>query len=216
MNWEVEGMTLHVDGREFEFPYGIDYHAHVGDVVVVLLGSINAGANSDATFALESEARNVLGFAGGGHEWTIEAPPDDGDDVEYEGYDRLFHVFDRLLCLNVNGTLYDVDPDTGSLLESWPSNKFPLPGDTVDLGGEVQQVHQDGDRVYVRCRSGETDLLAFDSTGTKLWESTGRRGLLYFEDGTLYERVSNHPRRRTWYRLDASTGDRVEEVDKPR
>lgn len=215
MNWSLDGRSLRVDGNEFTFPYGVKHQARVGDIVVVLLGSINAGSNPDATVALESETRNVLAFGSAGHEWTIEATPDDPA-ADYDGYKRLFDPFGRLLCLNVNGRLYEVDPDTGALTDDWPGNRLPLPGGTVDLGGELQQVHQDGDRIYVRCRTGETDLYAFDESGTTLWESSGRRGLLYFEDGELYERVTNRPRRRTWYRLDRATGDRVEEVDKPR
>lgn len=214
MNWAVDGRTLRVDGSEFTFPYGVKHHARVGDVVAVLLGSINAAANPDATVTLDDVARNVLGFGAAGHEWTIEAAPDDPD-ADYEGYKRLFDPFDRLLCLNVNGRLYEVDPDTGALTDDWPGNRLPLPGGTVDLGGELQQVHQHGDRVYVRCRTGDTDLYAFDRDGRVLWASSDRRGLLYFEDGVLYERVEQGPRRRTWYRLDPSTGDRVEEVDKP-
>lgn len=214
MNWSVDGRRLRVEDEEFVLPYGVKHHAQFDDVVVVLLRSINTGANSDATVTLESAARNVLAFGQEGHEWTIEAAPDD-EDADYEGYKRLFDPHGALLCLNVNGRLYEVDPNTGSHLGSWSSDQFPLPGGTVDLGGEVQQVHRDGDRIYVRCRTGETDLLAFDESGVKLWESTGRRGLLYFEDGSLYERVEQGPRHRTWYRLDTATGNRLEEVDKP-
>lgn len=130
-------------------------------------------------------------------------------------YKRLHIVDDDPLVAHDNGRLYEIDAKEGTLVDSWPLTQLPIGDTVVDLDGEVQVVLDGGSRIFVRCREGASDLLAFDENGNELWRSDASRGTIHLEDGILYEKVSHGPRYRSWYRIDKDTGERTDEVESP-
>lgn len=215
MNWEMDNYdTLQTGDDVFEFPYGVSDIAEADGILVVNLGSINTASNDSASFELISERRNVLGFSESGHEWHVEPAPDDRSDPEHVGYRRLIQIEDSVYVQYITDRPYEINHQTGKLVDSWASDCLPLGDRVVNLTGTLHELHEDDDRIYVRTRDGEHDFVCFDKSGERLWASDDWHGTLHLEDD-LYEYEEQGPRTCSWYRLDKDTGERIEEVEKP-
>lgn len=216
MEWSKGENSLTFRNSEVKLPYPVEAVTVVNGLAIVLLATVKSRSFDDADIKIDSISNNVLGFdQDGSLRWVASVPPDVSADERQNTYCRSIHTIDGCIYLQYsNGRLYRLEPEGGTLPRSWPDTVLPLETD-VELDGPLVAVIDTDERVYVMCGEADISLAAFEHTGAELWRSTDRRGRIFLENSTLYERVTRGPRTEDWYRLDKESGERIETVPYP-
>jgi hypothetical protein len=213
MGIQIKKRKFEVDGMAIICPCTCEEIAWVSDQLILLLSSWRQGSDlhNDADFELANTHRNVVAIdEKKSLLWEVTLP--DQIKTQDAGYFReLFVIQGRLLVRHEDHNLYDLDPESGGILRSFPQNQLPIGDSVITLDGEVSTVVELEDRVFVGCL-GEHDIYAFDSEGNELWRSDPgtRRGHLYTEDGELWEVVAVSKGMDDHYQIDPETGNRID------
>ncbi len=216
MGINVSLNKITIGDTEIVPPNSLDDHIERDGSVIVVVGTYRSGKLEDRDFDVPSDDRNVVAIDHAGQiSWIIEAVPTDYDYDEPRHTD-LWNVQNRYLTRHTNGN-FEFDPETGEILGAWPETEIPIGDRTVDFSGEVFDVLEFEDTVFVYCKEATHDLYAFEADGTERWRSDPDewRGHLSVEDGDLWEQVAVNRTTDHRYRLDPDTGDRLdcEEID---
>lgn len=213
MNPDIEWDRISIDGKEIRFQYPID------DSVVSKGGIILRLVHQDKPlddfdFEIDDPGRNVVAITPTGErKWVIEAV----DASDADDYHRsLWTVQSRFLTSHTRGII-EFDPETGAIRNHWQRNHFPIGDEIVELSGEISQVVEFDNAIFLRCKQATHDLYAFEVDGTERWHSDAdeSRGTIFAEDGDLWEQTAANRTTDHRYRLDPDTGERLgcEEID---
>lgn len=216
MSINVSFNKITIGDTEIVPPNSVDDHIERDGSVIVAVDTYRRGKLEDRDFEFPSDDRNVVAIDHAGQiSWIIEAVPAEYDYDEPRHTD-LWNVQNRYLTRHTNAN-FEFDPETGEILEVWSKAELPIGDQIVDLSGEVFDVLEFEDAVFISCKQATHDLYAFEADGTERWRSEAdeRRGLLSVEDGGLWEQVAVNRTTDHRYRLDPDTGDRLdrEEID---
>jgi len=175
----------------------------------------------EADFEIPDEERNVVGFdTSGSLLWIIEGPSDKlADEPTY--YHSVYSTNDNLWARNKNGFSYQLDEQTGNILEMIPANHLHLGGELIEFeGGDVDKLLKHDDLIIVLLDNSNYDdpesrnIFAFTRDGEQLWqigENTEQAfptfSNIYEEDGELWAVNMNGYD----YRLDWETGEPLDE-----
>ncbi|WP_336358965.1 hypothetical protein ACNO8S_19850 (plasmid) [Haloarcula sp. KBTZ06] len=208
MNLDIEWDRVSINGKEIRFQYPIDDSIVSEEEVILRLVNQNKPLK-EYDFKIDDPGRNVVALTPTGElKWVIE-PVDASDEDGYHGY--LWTVQDRFLTGHTSGNI-EFDPGTGTIRDHWSRNHFPIGDEIVELSGEVSRVVEFEDAIFLRCKQATHDLYAFETDGTERWRSDAdeRRGIIFVEDGELYERTAENRTTDHRYRLDPVTGERFD------
>ncbi|MFC7237148.1 hypothetical protein ACFQS4_02775 [Saliphagus sp. GCM10025317] len=211
MTTDVSLNKITVGDNEVIPPNSVEDHVERDDSVIVVLGTFRTGKHGDRDFDVPSDDRNVVAIDHASRvTWIIDPVPVPMTS-ENGGHRKLWTIQDRFLTSHTDGT-FEFDPETGEILEAWPKTELPVGDHTVDLSGEVFDVLEFDDAIFIYCSEATHDLYAFESDGTERWRSEPDewRGHLSVEDGDLWERVAVDRTIDHRYRLDPATGERLE------
>lgn len=213
---DVSSNKVTIGDTEIVPPNSIGDHVERDDSVIVVVGTFRTGMLEDRDFDVPSDDRNVVAIDHVGQiSWIIEPVPVPVSSKDV-GHRKLWTVQDRYLTGHTDGN-FEFDPETGEILETWSKTELSIGDHIVDLSGEVQQILEFDDAIFVRCKEATHNLYRFEVDGTERWrsEADGRRGLLSVEDGELWEQLAIDRTLDHRYRLDPDAGERLEceEID---
>lgn len=209
MTFEVSTDRLTIDGKTLTPPNTIEDSVVRDESVVVVVGTSRSGGYENPDFEVPVDDRNVLAFDRTARiQWVIDSiGASDDESYHYE----VWKVGEWYLTRHTTGTV-QFEPDTGEILEVLRDTQLPIGDAIVGLSGEVHDVVEFDDAVFVVCSRSTYDLYAFNADGTERWRSDAgeRRGSIFVEDGQLWEQTAVNRTTDHRYRLDPETGERFD------
>ncbi len=203
-------MTLTVGDREVDFGHEVFDYSQREDCIVVLL-DVHSGKH-ELQPVVEDRTRNVVAVDyDGNHLWRIPAPPhefpadeyrrDDAEDERYHAgshYRLLLEIGDTVQVRHTNKHRYELDPETGRLVDHAPDNSLVIGGrerrfrapvkEVLERDGKTVVLLQAWDRSYLSYDPDDeldTDdvVYCFDGEGDLAWrKSGGYLGMHYDEE----------------------------------
>lgn len=214
---EHEG-TVDCGGERLRLPRAVARHEPFESRLVLLLWP-DHDSQTDPDFSLPDGTRNVVAVAPDcTHEWTVEAVPSaeyrwSGSSVDR--HDELWNVHGRLVTKTLHSDrFFELDPETGAVLDQWARNEYKAGGKTHEFEGEVTDLVVFGPVVVVNIE--QQVVYGFDAEGRQLWRRDDGRTWLVGEneaDPILVDIQGRGPNSK--FVLDPETGALTEHLFGP-
>lgn len=218
----TKNTTVMCGNSKVALPWRVEESRSLDDDVVVVLDPDGEGASNPDVAPPPDPTRNVVRLDSDGDlVWIVDPlPGDDATDYRHEG---LWTPNDRVITSVTGGEVNraEIDPATGSVLDTWARTEFRIGDRLLSFGDEVvvSVVWYDGIYViktalYERTVEGESSFhfYGFDADGTRLWrQGTISWTTLKTEDG-IYLFAEPKMGVQKIRRLDVDTGE-FETVD---
>jgi len=214
---EHEGI-IDCGGERLRLPRAVALYETFDSRLVLVLWPDHDG-QSDPDFPLPDGTRNVVAVGSNcGHEWTVEAVPSaeyhwNGSSVDR--HDTLWNVHGRLITKTLHtDRFFELDLETGTVLDQWAGNEYRAGGETHEFEGEVTDLTVFGSVVAVTVE--QQVVYGFDADGRQLWRRDDGRTWRVGEDENgpiLFNDPGRGPNAK--FVLDPETGALVEHVFGP-
>jgi hypothetical protein len=185
----------------------------IDDQRVVMCLRVNSAGAADPDFELPERGRNVFSFTPECElEWFVEEP---GDAMAPEDYHAsLWTVADRVLTQTVEANrMFELDGETGAILDHWPEDVFVVDGVHHDLVGEINNIMQLQKKTLVD--TDQSVLYCFGTDGQQLWNLELIRGKAWqfrldSEDNLVHLGYLDRPKNSSFV-VDGDTGEILEQ-----
>jgi len=162
----------------------------------------------DPDFEIDDQSRNLVAITDAGNvRWVVESV--DGTTTGGIYHEDLYKLNDRLVSKANTGRFYEIDPETGVILDSWPQDEFKIADEVFEFDRPVGNVEV-YDGVYI-VKAGH-HLFGIDESGGLRWKrddgDTNWR-LELDEGGVSLVTAEDRGRETFWYdyELDVHTGE---------
>ncbi|PSP32493.1 hypothetical protein BRC64_06660 [Halobacteriales archaeon QH_10_67_22] len=170
-------------------------------------------SDSDPDFEIPDWNRNVIGIGPDCEvDWFVEEP---GDAMAPEDYHAsLWTVSDRVLTQTVKANrMFELDGETGAILDHWPEDVFVVDGVHHDFVGEINNIMQLQKKTLVD--ADQSVLYCFGTDGQQLWSLELVRGKAWqfrldSEDNLVHLGYLDRPKNSSFV-VDGDTGEILEQ-----
>ena len=202
--------------KEIRFPAEPGLWKLYRDRVLVPLRMDEDGA-ADPTFEVDDQTRDLVAVTPDCDiDWIVEATP--SALTEENRHRTVEFLSGRVLTKPLSKThFFEVDGDTGEVVDHWPNTEFVVDGQRYEFDSAVTDFRSFEDRTLLNTAEGR--IYGFDSDGNLLWEfDDGHKWLLapgddrfhlYFTEG------GRIPYSKMKFEFDTERGEIVRSVNAP-
>ncbi|WP_415378736.1 hypothetical protein [Halosimplex sp. TS25] len=128
----------------------------------------------DPVGVVQQSERNVVRIGPDGDvEWVVDVCEAHRVDAVSYSHERIHAIGDRLVTAADTGHFFELDTDTGAIIDHWPESAFRIGGESIEMPYPVEHVARVG-AVTVLAANSYSDaggrIAGFDEDGTNRWE----------------------------------------------